>query len=60
MEELKCPKCNSSEIKRAASKTLLLEPMDKMFALGSKLYANVCTECGAVFDFTVDFPEEFK
>lgn len=57
----KCPKCGGSHIGRGKfTGYAALQPLDKLFSIGSPVVANVCTDCGYVIDMYVTRPEKFK
>ncbi len=59
MEHKKCPKCESENIgKGKFNDYTVIIPLGKFF--GSRIIADICTDCGHVFEMKVTKPEKFK
>jgi len=58
----KCPKCGSSEIsqgKQFAQGKMF--PIDNITMIGgSNVIADICTNCGYIFETRVEKPEKFR
>ncbi|MFA6809091.1 MAG: transcription initiation factor TFIIIB [Eubacteriales bacterium] len=60
-DKAKCPNCGSTEIgKGKLSGYAVLTPVGKIFATGSAIIADVCTNCGTIIKMKVEHPEKFK
>jgi len=56
-----CPICGSTEIKQGKQVAhARMMPMDKIFATGSDVIADICTDCGHILSMRVAKPEKFK
>ena len=59
MEHKKCPKCKSENIgKGKFNDYTAIIPLGKFF--GSRIIADICTDCGHIFEMKVTKPEKFK
>lgn len=57
----KCPECGCSHIGQGKwDGYALLSPVDRFFTTGSKVLAEVCTNCGLILALRVAKPEKFK
>lgn len=56
-----CPQCGCEEIGRGRfAGDVRLFPQNKAFTLGSRVEADVCTDCGYIVSIRVENPERFK
>jgi len=56
-----CPICGCKEIgKGILSGYANMMPVDKIFAVGSGIVADICTKCGQILSLRVIKPEIFK
>lgn len=61
----RCPQCGSAQTVKVAfddrgrDKVIVLPRVQehKLFPKYSKMYAYACTDCGRIFDFTLENPE---
>ncbi|NLM35046.1 MAG: transcription initiation factor TFIIIB [Clostridiales bacterium] len=56
-----CPICGCTEIDEGVlSGYANMKPAYKIFSIGSKVIANVCTRCGFILSMRVAEPSKFK
>lgn len=56
-----CPECGCKDIGKGKwDGYALLRPCDRLLSMGSKVFAEVCTNCGLVLALRVEKPEKFK
>lgn len=61
MDSNQCPKCNSLSIgKGKLSGYATIQPLGKVFSMGSAIIADICTDCGYILEMKVSNPEKFK
>ncbi|MGE4283861.1 MAG: transcription initiation factor TFIIIB [Clostridia bacterium] len=61
MQDKECPKCGCKEIGSGKlSGYASVQPVGKMFSMGSEIIASICTECGYILEMKVLHPEKFK
>jgi len=57
----KCPECGCNDIGKGKwDGYSVLRPTDKMLSMGSKVFVEVCTNCGLILALRVEKPEKFK
>ncbi|HHU48268.1 MAG TPA: transcription initiation factor TFIIIB [Clostridiales bacterium] len=58
--QIKCSKCGSGRIgKGKLSGYATLQPIGKVLSFGSAIIADVCSECGFIFNMYAEKPEKF-
>ena len=56
----KCPNCGSDRIGREKlSGYATLQPVGKALSFGSAIIADVCSDCGFIFNMYAEKPEKF-
>ncbi len=56
----KCPNCGSDRIGRGKlSGYAALQPVGKALSFGSAIIADVCSDCGFIFNMYAEKPEKF-
>lgn len=61
MSEKLCPVCGSNKIglgRHTAQGAMY--PIGKIFASGSEVIAEICTDCGHILSMKVKHPEKFR
>jgi predicted nucleic-acid-binding Zn-ribbon protein len=60
-KEERCPQCGSTEFGEGKlSGYAALQPVGKIFSMGSELIVKLCTNCGHVMGMRVLRPEKFR
>ena len=56
-----CPECGCKEIGRGRQMAQgSMYPLNKVFASGSQVVSEICTNCGYILSMRVKNPEKFK
>ncbi|PKM80411.1 MAG: transcription initiation factor TFIIIB [Firmicutes bacterium HGW-Firmicutes-14] len=56
-----CPECGSTKIGKGRwDGYAVLRPVGRFLSMGSRVFAEVCTECGFIVNLRAEKPEKFK
>ena len=55
-----CPSCQCNEIGKGTVQCNGMAPYGKMFAFGSCIICDICTNCGLIIQAKVEIPSKFK
>jgi len=62
MEEHKCPKCNSTDVKRRelSKNVMVINKLNTFYSSGTAVEVDVCIDCGYFIDFWARKPEKLR